>query len=85
MEKVTKQRFCDLCGAEVPYDAKKVPVLVDYTGAKNEWGVDPIEGPISARIRASEMDVCDDCLERLVRLRGTFGFYSPDDIEWKEG
>jgi ribosome-binding protein aMBF1 (putative translation factor) len=82
---LVQKRYCDICGKEIPENTKKVKVLCDTDKYEDE----EIVNPLRERLGICEIDVCDDCLDRIVSVRRTkstlvdndvFGLRYPTDV-----
>lgn len=71
---------CDICGN--PFDCErkvKLPVLFDKE--EYEYGVHALENP---KLEHVDMDICEDCLSKVIKVKGTHGFYRPDTYRIEE-
>ena len=69
---------CDICGVECERATRmKVPVLHDIVA--NEYGSEKSDDPYVIPI---ELDMCDECLMRVTRIRAVPRFYENDSYDF---
>lgn len=76
---LVRKRYCDICGTEIPEDMKKVRVLCDTDMRQTEYGEEEVASPLRERLDIFELDVCDNCLNRIVSVRRTESCWSGND------
>ncbi len=62
MIKVTRECFCDLCGAS---NAKSYKTLVEFTTEQTEGRM------VKPYLTTTEIDLCSECLKKVVVLRAS--------------
>lgn len=71
---------CDVCGRPFDYESK-VLITVFFDSRESEWGIYKLEEP---EIKPVGMDICKECLEKALKVKGTYGFCRPTQYRIEE-